>query len=70
METTSYEARMNLALKALQDTPQLSNRATAKIYNVNKDTLSNRRAGRPSRRDIPANSRKLTDLEKQRSYDI
>ena len=65
METTSYEARINLALKALQNDPNLSNRSAARTYNVNKDTLRDRREGRPARRDIPANSRKLTDLEEQ-----
>jgi len=65
METTSYEARINLALEAIQRDPKLSNRAAAKIYALNKDTLRDRRAGRPVRRDIPANSRKLTDLEEQ-----
>ena len=63
MATPSYEARMNLALGSLQKDPKLSIRAAAKIYKVNKDTLRYRRDGRPSRRDISANSRKLTDLE-------
>jgi hypothetical protein len=54
-----------LALNALRNDPKLSNRAAARIYDVNKDTLRDRRDGRPARRDIPANSRKLTDLEEQ-----
>jgi hypothetical protein len=63
METLSYEARINLAIEAIKRNPKLKNRAAAKIYNINKDTLRNRRAGQPTRRNIPANSRKLTDLE-------
>ena len=35
------------------------------MYNVPETTLRRRRAGRPARRDIPANSRSLTDLEEQ-----
>jgi len=65
METTSYEARISLALNALQRDLKLSNRAVAKIYTVNKDTLRDRRAGRPARCDIQPNSRKLTDLEEK-----
>jgi len=63
MVTPSYEARVNLALRARQKIPTLSNRAAAKIYKVNKNTLENRHASQPSRRDIPANLQKLTDLE-------
>jgi len=54
---------MNLALEALQKNPKLKIQAVAKIYEANRETLRRRRASRPSRRDIPANSRKLTDLE-------
>jgi len=54
-----------LALRALQNDKDLSVRAAAKIYNVNRTTLAQRRAGRPSRRNIPANSRKLTNLEEK-----
>jgi hypothetical protein len=65
MSSTSYEARVTLALKAIQINKNLSLRAAAKIYNVDHTTLSRRRAGRPTRHDIPANSRKLTDLEEE-----
>ena len=65
IETTSYEARINLALNALQRDLKLSNRAVAKIYTVNKDTLRDRHDSQPARRDIPANSCKLTDLEEK-----
>ena len=63
MSSTSYEARVNLALKAIQNNKNLSLRAAAKVYNVSRTTLTERRDGRAARRDIPANSRKLTNLE-------
>jgi hypothetical protein len=65
MESISYEARVNLAIKSIQNSEKLSLRAAAKIYNVSPATLSRRRAGRSARYDIPANSRKLTDLEER-----
>jgi hypothetical protein len=65
MPSTSKEARVILALEALQNDENLSLRAAAKLYNVPAMTLSNRRAGRPARRDLPANSRKLTNLEEK-----
>lgn len=54
---------MHLALQAIENDPKLSLRAAAKIYSVNHEKLSRRRRGQQSRRDIPANSRKLTNLE-------
>jgi hypothetical protein len=65
MSTPSYEARINLALQAMQRDKELSIRAAAKIYDVEKTTLHSRRNGRPARRDMPANSRKLTGLEEK-----
>jgi hypothetical protein len=65
MPSTSKEAQIILALEALQNDKKLSLRAAAKIYNVDHTTLSRRRAGRLARRDLPANSRKLTDLEEK-----
>jgi len=61
----SNEVRLLLALQALQDDKNLSLRKVAKIYNVDYTTLFHQRAGQPTRRDIPANSRKLTDLEEK-----
>jgi len=61
----SNEARLLLALQALQDDKNLSLRKAAKIYNINHTTLFHRRAGQPTQRNIPANLRKLTDLEKK-----
>jgi len=65
MSSASKEARVILALKALQDDEELSLRAAAKLYNVLVSTLGYRRTGRALRRDLPANSRKLTDLEEK-----
>jgi len=59
------EARLLLALQALQDDKNLSLRKVAKIYDINYTTLFHRRAGRFTRCNIPANLRKLTDLEEK-----
>ena len=63
METSSKESRTILALTALRKDLNLSVRTAAKIYNIPETTLRSRRVGRPSRRDISANSRSLTNLE-------
>jgi len=65
MPATLDEGRVILALQALQDDKSLSISATAKIYNVNRMTLTRRRTGKPARCDTPANSQKLTDLEEK-----
>jgi hypothetical protein len=58
------ERNIILALQAMQNDPKLSARAAGKIYTCDHQTLSRRRRGVKPRRDISANSRKLTDLEK------
>jgi hypothetical protein len=63
MAPPSKDAQLNLALQALEKDPKLRLSAVTRIYSVLYTTLYNRRAGRPLRRDIPANLRKLTDLE-------
>ena len=65
MPSNSNEAQIILALQALQNNKKLSIQAAAQIYGVSRKTLERRRAGKPARRDIPANSRILTDLEEQ-----
>ena len=65
MPSTSKEARVILALEAIENNPKLGIRAVAKLYDVPALTLCYRRGGQPVRRDIPANSRNLTDLEEQ-----
>jgi len=66
MAILNNEASINLALQALQKDPELSVRRAAKIYNVLRTTLSDRRHGTQSRSDLVANSRKLSDLEEQK----
>jgi hypothetical protein len=65
MSATSKEAKITLALKALQNNRNLSLRAATKIYNVSRTTLAQQCDGRPIRRDSLANSRKLIDLEEE-----
>src|SRR3981189_435063 len=47
----------------MQNNPKLSARAAGKVYFVDHQKLSRRKHGIQPRRDIPATSRKLTDLE-------
>ena len=65
MPPTLKEARVVLALEALENNKKLSLRAAAKLYNVPVSTLSYRHAGRPARRDTTPNSRRLTDSEEK-----
>ena len=63
MPQKNDERQINLALQAMQNDPDLSARAAGKIYSVDHEKLSRRKCGMRPRRDIPANLRKLTDLE-------
>ena len=65
MSSISDEARVVLALKAIQDNKNLSIRAAAKIYRVSERTLRRRRDGHTTRRDTIPNSKKLTELEEE-----
>jgi len=65
MDNIPKEARILMALEAIKKSEKLSVLAAAKIYDVSETTLRSRRNGRLTRRDIPANSRKLTDLEEK-----
>ncbi|KAF5269036.1 hypothetical protein FOXYS1_31 [Fusarium oxysporum] len=65
MSQSSDEARILLALQALQNHRKLSLRRAANIYEVNLWKLRRRQAGIQSRRDTIQKSRKLTDLEEQ-----
>src|SRR5436305_9462744 len=47
----------------MQNDPKLSARAAGKIYSIDHQKLSRRRRGIQPQCDIPANSRKLTNLE-------
>jgi hypothetical protein len=61
----SKEAQIQLALQALKQDANLSQRRAAAIYRVPQKTLSDRHTGRPSRADSIANSRKLDNNEEE-----
>src|SRR4051812_13320256 len=63
MPQKNDESEILLALQAMENDTKLSARAAAKIYSVDPRKVQRRLNGMQSRRDIPANSRKLTDLE-------
>ena len=63
MPQKNNEGQLVLAIQALQRDPKLRVRVAARIYSVDHRKLGRRLQGIPSRRDISANSRKLTDLE-------
>ncbi|OBS16237.1 hypothetical protein FPOA_13041 [Fusarium poae] len=65
MPQSSNEARILLALQALQNNPKLSLRRASTIYQVSFETLRRRHNGIQSRRDCIPKSRKLSDLEEQ-----
>ena len=62
---TQKEARIQLAIQAIERDATLSLRRAATTYNVSLSTLSDRRAGKPFRRDCPSNSMRLTMSEEQ-----
>jgi hypothetical protein len=63
MPQKNDERELNLAIQAIQNDHTLRPRAAARIYSVDHRKLARRLHGMRPRRDIPANSRKLTDLE-------
>ncbi|KAJ3534004.1 hypothetical protein NM208_g7730 [Fusarium decemcellulare] len=65
MSESLDEARILLALQAIQNNPKLSLRRAAQIYNVNYWKLRRRQQGIQSQRDTIPKSRKLSDLEEQ-----
>ena len=65
MSAIPVEAKVVLALEALEKDSKLSLRAAAKIYSVPYTTLYRRRAGWPLRRDTTPNSKKLTQSEEE-----
>jgi helix-turn-helix, Psq domain/Tc5 transposase DNA-binding domain len=60
-----YEARLVMAIEAIQGSGNISLRAAARIYRVSRSTLHARVHGRPIRDEIPANSMILTPLEEE-----
>jgi hypothetical protein len=65
MLQSNKEAKVVLALQALQNNPQLKVHRAATIDGVSNTTLHRRRDRIPTRRDCTPKSRKLTDLEEQ-----
>jgi hypothetical protein len=63
MGSRSNEGQLMLAVQAINQNPELSIRATAKVYGVSRNTLKRRLEHTQSRQDTTPNSRKLTDLE-------
>ena len=61
----SDEAKVILAMSAIDSQQQLSNLAAAASYNVCPNTLRNRRLRRPARQDCIPNSKILTELEER-----
>ncbi len=61
----SKEARLLLALEAIQNDKKPNIFATAKLYNVLVTTLRRRRASCLARRDTTPNSRRLTNSEEK-----
>ncbi|KAJ8107244.1 hypothetical protein OPT61_g9000 [Boeremia exigua] len=61
----SQEAQVQLALQALKQDANLSQRRAAAIYRVPQSTLSYRHTGRPSRADTMPNSRGSDNNEEQ-----
>jgi hypothetical protein len=54
-----------MAKSAIEQGQIESNRAAAALYNINDNTLRNRRRGKPARQDCVANSKILTELEER-----
>ena len=63
MSQKDDESQLVLAVEAIQNNPKLRPQVAARIYSVDHRKLGCRLLGIPSRRDILANSRKLTNLE-------
>lgn len=65
----SNEARLLLAIRAIEQDPNLTERAAARLYNVDRRTLNRRRNGTTARRDNPPNLRNFTLLEEKALVD-
>jgi hypothetical protein len=64
-QLASYKANMHLAILGLQQNQFQSEAVAARTFNISRDTLHRRRAGKPARRDCQPNSKKLTQLEEE-----
>jgi hypothetical protein len=65
LQLRSNEANVIMAQSAIDQGQIESNRAAAALYNVNDNTLRNRRLGKPTRQDCVPNSKILTELEER-----
>jgi hemin uptake protein HemP len=65
LELLPREDRIILAIQTMKSNALLSQRRAAAIYNVQESTLRTRRAGKASRRDILANSSRLSRSEEE-----
>ena len=65
MQQPSIEAKVQLAIQALNRKQFKSERHAAATYSVPRSTIQRRRAGTQSRRDSQPNSKKLTLLEEE-----
>ena len=63
MESSSKEARIILAIQAINKDPKLSIRASAAIFSIPWTTVRDRINGAASQRDFIPKSRKLTNSE-------
>jgi hypothetical protein len=63
--TRSSEADIQLSISSINANQVQTERAAARVYNVPRTTLRDRRAGRPARRDCQPNAKKLTELEEE-----
>jgi hypothetical protein len=63
MQIQTQEARIIIAIEAIQTSKKMSRRKAAVIYDVSESTLRDRMSGRPPRNDTRANSLNLTELE-------
>lgn len=63
MQIQTQEARIILAMEAIQSSKKLSRRAAAKLYNIPETTLRARITGRPSRLETRPKVQLLTELE-------
>jgi hypothetical protein len=65
IELLPREDRIILAIQAMKSNALLSQRRAAAMFNIQESTLRRRRAGKTSRRDISANSSRLSRSEEE-----
>jgi hypothetical protein len=65
LQLRSNEVNVIIAQSAIDQGQIESNRAAAALYNVNDNTLRNRRLRKPAQQDCVPNSKILTELEER-----